>query len=91
MGRTAIFDALDEVMEPGGDRTLLGITSSGPFENIGGTRLLREIGLRLFQSGHVPLLLAPFDNERAAPHSLRQVVAEILIHAIGRASAWACR
>ncbi|WP_169807277.1 CHAT domain-containing protein [Herbidospora cretacea] len=82
VGRTAIFDALDEVLAPGSERTLLGITSGGPFENIGGTRLLREIGLRLFQSGHVPLLLAPFDNERAAPHSLRQVVAEILIHAI---------
>ncbi|MEV8637440.1 CHAT domain-containing protein [Streptosporangium sp. NPDC051023] len=78
VGRGAIFDTLDGLITPGSERTFLGITSGGAFGNIGGTRLLREIGFRLLQSGHLPLLLAPFNDVQSAPHSLRQVVGEIL-------------
>ncbi|MER7134717.1 CHAT domain-containing protein [Streptosporangium saharense] len=82
VGRGPIFDTLDGLIAPGGERTFLGITSGGAFGGMGGTRLLREIGFRLLQAGHLPLLLAPFNDVQSAPHSLRQVVGEILAQVV---------
>ncbi|MFI7538913.1 CHAT domain-containing protein [Streptosporangium sp. NPDC049376] len=82
VGRGPIFDTLDGLIAPGSERTFLGVTSGGAFGGMGGTRLLREIGFRLLQAGHLPLLLAPFNDVQSAPHSLRQVVGEVLAQVV---------
>ncbi|WP_327091386.1 CHAT domain-containing protein [Nonomuraea sp. NBC_01738] len=75
IGRRAIFEQVDTLFT--GEVALLAATSEGEFSRLGATRLLSEIGFRLLQEGHVPLLLAPH-KAHTAPRSLRAVVAEIL-------------
>jgi hypothetical protein len=55
--------------------------ADGPMSGLGGSRLLREIGLRLLRTGHLPLLVGPF-GDGAGPPNLRTVVSQILEKAI---------
>ncbi|WP_283133226.1 CHAT domain-containing protein [Rhizohabitans arisaemae] len=77
IGRLQIFETVDELAGPRGGIGFLAATTGSDFAKLGSTRLLREIGYRLLQRGHLPLLLAPY-NEGNAPQNLRQVVAKLL-------------
>ncbi|GAA2770269.1 hypothetical protein GCM10020219_043590 [Nonomuraea dietziae] len=75
IGRRSLFDEVDALFSA--RRALLVACAEGDFRRLGATRLLREIGFRLLHDGHVPLLLAPRAHP-TAPHSLRQVAAQVL-------------
>jgi hypothetical protein len=79
IGRDDILRRAGDLFDPDPDRSLgfIGLTREGMLAGLGGTRLLREIGLSLLRAGHVPVFLGPYDD-RNAPRSLRAVVAEIL-------------
>lgn len=83
IGRDDILRLLGNLFDPDPDRSLgfIGITREGLLTGLGGTRLLREVGLGLLRAGHVPAFLGPYDD-RNAPTSLRVVVAEILRRAV---------
>jgi hypothetical protein len=83
IGRDDILRLLGGLFDADPDRSLgfIGITREGLLTGLGGTRLLREIGLSLLRAGHVPVFLGPYDD-RNAPASLRAVVAEILRRAV---------
>ena len=88
IGRDDILQRLGDLFSPDPDRSLgfIGLIREGSLTRLGGTRLLREIGLSLLRAGHAPVLLGPYDD-RNAPTSLRAVVAEIIGHAVKLATA----
>jgi hypothetical protein len=72
----------DELFDPDPAKRIGFVSITGrDITDLGGTRLLREIGFRLVRRGHLPLLLGQYD-ENMAPKSLREVVCEILDHAL---------
>ncbi|MEZ0074821.1 CHAT domain-containing protein [Planotetraspora sp. GP83] len=75
IGRRPIFDVVDEVFDK--KLSFVAAATKRGFDNLGTTRLLREIGFRLLQAGHVPLPLLPY-KEQSAPRRLRQVVADLM-------------
>ncbi|MEU6998481.1 CHAT domain-containing protein [Nonomuraea sp. NPDC046570] len=79
IGHRPIFDEVDALFTR--ERALLAATTTGGFSKLGATRLLREIGFRLLQAGHLPLLIAPI-MAQTAPGSLRQAVADVLRTAV---------
>ncbi|WP_214107919.1 CHAT domain-containing protein [Acrocarpospora catenulata] len=75
IGRRPIFDAVDELFAR--KTSFVVAASRSGLENLGSTRLLRQLGFRLLQEGHVPLPLLPY-KEESAPTSLREVVTEMM-------------
>ncbi|GIF00626.1 CHAT domain-containing protein [Paractinoplanes rishiriensis] len=78
IGRTAILGRIDRAFPPQARPTagFLTVGREGPIAELGGTRLLREIGQRLLRRGHLPVLLGPFSQH--APSTLRDVVVEVV-------------
>ena len=81
VGRTAILADADRLLEPDSGIGVMAILSAGSTADMGGTRLLREIGWRLLRAGHVPLLLGPYGTTDC-PIDLRGLVAEVLTAAV---------
>ncbi len=79
IGRREILDLLDDFFTDNPARRLgfVGAVREGPLDDLGGTRLLREIGFRLLRAGHTPLLLGPYGVGRA-PKDLRGVLVNVL-------------
>jgi hypothetical protein len=79
IGHEAILTAADALADPALERCpgLVAAVTEGPITGLGGSRLLREIGLRLLRAGHVPLLIGPF-GDGGAPRDLRGLAARIL-------------
>jgi hypothetical protein len=65
-------------------RQRLGLVAFGSDDSIsglGGTRLLREIGLNLLRSGHIPVMLGPY-GPADVPGSVRAVFGEIMLRVV---------
>ncbi len=80
IGHEAILDAVEDyAAEPGLARGpgLLAAVAERSISGLGGTRLLQEIGLRLLRSGHLPLLIGPFEDGEP-PQDMRAVVGHVL-------------
>ena len=60
---------------------LVGFGSDDSISGLGGTRLLREIGLHLLRSGHIPVMLGPY-GPADVPGSVRAVVGEIMLRVV---------
>ncbi|CAO5236560.1 CHAT domain-containing protein [Frankia sp. AgKG'84/4] len=88
IGHEAIHDTVEDLAGPavGGGPGLLAAVAERSISGLGGTRLLREIGLRLLRRGHLPLLVGPF-GDGAAPQDVGAVVVQILAKMIAVASA----
>ncbi|MCK9896622.1 CHAT domain-containing protein [Frankia sp. AgB32] len=88
IGHEAILDAVEDLAGPavGGGPGLLAAVAERSIRGLGGTRLLRETGLRLLRRGHLPLLVGPF-GDGAAPQDVGAVVVQILAKMISVASA----
>jgi len=90
IGRQNILSKVDDLFSPDPDRRtgFLVIARDGPLDQLGSTRLLREIGFRLLRTGHVPLLLADHADTgfgsaaSGIPRSLRAFLAEVLQQAV---------
>ena len=83
IGRGDIMDLANNAFAaaPGTRLGFVGVVREGSLHNLGGTRLLREIGFTALRSGHVPLLLGPYAPGKQ-PVSLRAVVVEIFLRVL---------
>ncbi|HEU0104284.1 MAG TPA: CHAT domain-containing protein [Mycobacteriales bacterium] len=81
IGRTDILSLVDALVAADRHVGLVGIVREGPLERLGGTRLLREMGLTALRNGHIPLLLGPY-GPVDSPGDLRTVVWEVLDRAL---------
>lgn len=88
IGHEAILAAAESLAGPAPERCpgLVAAVAEGPIGGLGGSRLLREIGLRLLRVGHLPLLIGPF-GDGGAPRDLRDLVVRVLQAAIMAADA----
>jgi len=88
IGHEAILTAADALADPAPERcpALLAAVTEGPLRGLGGSRLLREIGLRLLRLGHLPLLIGPF-GDGGAPRDARDLSVRILQAVISVAEA----
>ncbi|EIV93625.1 CHAT domain-containing protein [Frankia sp. QA3] len=83
IGHDTVLAATDALAAPAAETCpgFVAAVAEGPISGLGGSRLLREVGLRLLRTGHLPLLVGPF-GDGAAPPDLRAVVSQILEKAI---------
>jgi CHAT domain len=83
IGRTAILDTVNDLFSEDPRRRLgfVAIVREGPLQKLGGTRLLREVGLRLLREGHLPLFLGAYQKEKG-PSDLRAVLVALLDRAL---------
>ncbi|WP_211351109.1 CHAT domain-containing protein [Saccharothrix variisporea] len=77
IGRDDALEAADLAVAPDGGIGVIALLARESTTDLGGTRLLREIGWRMLRSGHVPLMLGPYP-ENNAPSTGRQLIAEIV-------------
>ncbi|GAB3133917.1 CHAT domain-containing protein [Microbispora hainanensis] len=82
IGRGDILRVTDHLFSPVPAERLGMVVSwtSGSIKGEGGTRLLREIGLRLLRAGHLPLMLGPYKSGgfwSRPPDDLRQLIYQI--------------
>lgn len=82
IGRGDILARADLALRPDGGTGVIAVLAKGATSGLGGTRLLREIGWRALRDGHVPLLLGPFQETRAAPVHGRALVHAVLAAAV---------
>ncbi|MEV0133050.1 CHAT domain-containing protein [Dactylosporangium sp. NPDC050688] len=54
----------------------IGIHREGPIDRLGGTRVLQEMGYRLLQQGHLPIMIGPY-QEQSGPQDLRAWIAAV--------------
>lgn len=86
VGRANILAGADQMLEPASGIGVMAILADGDTAEMGGTRLLREIGWRALRSGHLPLLIGPFPDT-SCPTDLPGLVAEIFtaaFHLLGQ-------
>jgi hypothetical protein len=80
--RSGVFEPVDRLFDEGeAEFPLRAVVygNDGPIKDLGGTRLLREIGLRLLRAGHIPLLLHyPSENSASKPKRPREAVADVI-------------
>jgi hypothetical protein len=85
IGRRAVLQAADNLLpEDENAKDKLGFVvamCTGPMTDLGGTRLLREMGYRLLKQGHIPLFLGPY-RSGFAPCDLRSFVVDLLTRAL---------
>ncbi len=83
IGHDTVLAATEALAAPAAETCpgFVAVVAEGPISGLGGSRLLREVGLRLLRTGHLPLLVGPF-GDGAAPTDLRAVVSQVLEKAI---------
>ncbi|CAJ60339.1 hypothetical protein; putative IMP dehydrogenase / GMP reductase domain [Frankia alni ACN14a] len=83
IGHDRVLAATDALAAPAAEARpgFVAAVARDSMSGLGGSRLLREVGLRLLRTGHLPLLIGPF-GAGAAPSDLRAVVSQVLEKAI---------
>ena len=79
--RSGIFEPVEPLFGRGAAETLKAVVYGNEvsIKDLGGTRLLREIGLRLLRAGHIPLLLFySSENSRTKPKNAHAVVDNVI-------------
>ncbi|MBO0806664.1 MAG: hypothetical protein J2P25_26735, partial [Nocardiopsaceae bacterium] len=62
-GRGEFVGAMDRLLDPGDNLSVLVACTGDPRKSYGGMRLLRELAARAVRAGRLPVLLGPFDDD----------------------------
>lgn len=76
IGREAVLGYVDDMFDQKKPVGVIGVLRDGSLADLGGTRLLQEMGYQLLMRGHLPLLLGPY-SDSGRPKNLRAFLYEV--------------